>query len=160
MYYGEIIKTDLCNGEGIRTTIFVSGCTLNCEGCFNKKSQNFRYGKEYTEETEKLLLELVGRENCSGLSICGGDPLERKNQETVLGLVRKVREVYGSSKTIWLWTGRTYDEAMQDETNRKIIELIDVLIDGRFRKELADKSLVWRGSSNQKIIRLTPVGNK
>jgi anaerobic ribonucleoside-triphosphate reductase activating protein len=157
MYYGEIINTDLCNGEGIRTTLFVSGCTLNCEGCFNKKSQNFRYGREYTKETEEFLLGLIGRKNCSGLSICGGDPFEKQNQKTVLELVRKVREVFEDSKTIWLWTGRTYDEAVQDETNKKIIDLIDILIDGRYCKELADKSLPWRGSSNQKIIHLTPV---
>lgn len=154
MYYGRLIKTDMCNGEGIRVTLFVSGCTLNCPGCFNKESQNFRYGKEYTQETENTIIELLRRDNIAGLSICGGDPLERKNQNEVLKLINRIRTEFGTGKTIWLWTGRTYQEAINDVINKEIIDKIDVLIDGRFIEEMKDKNLLWRGSSNQKIIRL------
>lgn len=157
MYYGRLIKTDMCNGEGIRVTLFVSGCTLNCPGCFNKDSQNFRYGREYTQETEETIIKLLGREHCSGLSICGGDPLEKKNQKDVLSLIKRVRKEFHDQKNIWLWTGRTYEEAISDETNKEIISLIDVLIDGRFIEEKKDKNLLWRGSSNQKIIRLKEI---
>lgn len=157
MYYGRLIKTDMCNGEGIRVTLFVSGCTLNCPGCFNKESQNFRYGKEYTQETEDIIIELLKRAHCSGLSICGGDPLEKKNQNDVLNLVKRVRKEFGDGKTIWVWSGRTYQEAVSDDVNKMIIDNIDVLIDGRFVEELKDKNLLWRGSSNQKIIRLKEI---
>lgn len=151
MYYSKIIYEDVVNGDGLRTTLFVSGCTLNCKGCHNKQSQNFRFGELYTEQTKNKIIESLNNEYVDGLSISGGDPLEPKNFKDVLELCKSVKEVY-PSKTIWVWTGRTIEEIL-DTDSKAVLQYIDVLVDGRYIEEYKNSSLLYRGSSNQRVLR-------
>lgn len=151
MYYSKIIYEDVVNGDGLRTTLFVSGCTLNCKGCHNKQSQNFRFGELYTEQTKNKIIESLNNEYVDGLSISGGDPLEPKNFKDVLELCKSVKEVY-PYKTIWVWTGRTIEEILDTDAN-VVLQYIDVLIDGRYVEEYKNSSLLYRGSSNQRVLR-------
>ena len=151
MYYSKIIYEDVVNGDGLRTTLFVSGCTLNCKGCHNKQSQNFRFGELYTEQTKNKIIESLNNEYVDGLSISGGDPLEPKNFKDVLELCKSVKELY-PNKTIWLWTGRTIEEILDTDT-KAVLQYIDVLIDGRYVEEYKNSSLLYRGSSNQRVLR-------
>ena len=104
MYYGEIKKCDIANGEGVRVSLFVSGCTHHCPGCFNADTWNFKYGSEYTDQTEKEILEALSPSYINGLTLLGGEPFEPENQKTLVGLLRKVRESY-PEKNIWCYTG-------------------------------------------------------
>ena len=151
MYYSKIIYEDVVNGDGLRTTLFVSGCTLNCKGCHNKQSQNFRFGELYTEQTKNKIIESLNNEYVDGLSISGGDPLEPKNFKDVLELCKSVKELY-PNKTIWLWTGRTIEEILDTDT-KAVLQYIDVLVDGRYIEECKNSSLLYRGSSNQRVLR-------
>lgn len=151
MYYSKIIYEDVVNGDGLRTTLFVSGCTLNCKGCHNKQSQNFRFGELYTEQTKNKIIESLNNEYVDGLSISGGDPLEPKNFKDVLELCKSVKELY-PNKTIWLWTGRTIEEILDTDT-KAVLQYIDVLVDGRYIEEYKNSSLLYRGSSNQRVLR-------
>ena len=156
MYIAQINPCDTCNGTGFRTSVFISGCTLACDGCFNKEAWNFRYGKEYDWKMDEYIKECVGKPYIDGLSVLGGDPLERKNVAEVYNLCKEIKQMY-PNKTIWLWSGRTLEEIQENPIACYILDVIDVLIDGRFVKELKDESLMWRGSSNQRIIKLTEI---
>lgn len=147
MFYSDLIFLDTANGPGFRTSLFVSGCTLRCEGCFNQAAQNFRNGQVYTQEVEDKIIRSLMKKHVRGLSLLGGDPLEPKNFETVLQLCRNVK-IMLPEKDIWLWTGRTYEEIQPT-----ILETVDIIIEGRFVLSLKDESLLYRGSSNQKILR-------
>ena len=151
MNYGNIKFYDIANGEGIRTSLFVSGCTNHCQGCFNEEAQDFNYGQSYTSETEQTILEQVSKPYVAGLSILGGDPLCQTSEGKLdlLSLITKVRSLH---KTIWLWTGFTWEEAITDVMNRGIFTLCDVVVDGPFIKSQKDLTLAFRGSSNQRII--------
>ena len=157
MYYGEIKKCDIANGEGVRVSLFVSGCTHHCKGCFNSDTWDFCYGKEYTSETEAYILELMNKPYIKGFSLLGGEPFEPCNQRAVLPLLRKIKELY-PSKNIWCYTGYLFDKELLSESRARceatdaMLELIDVLVDGRFVEELKDISLAYKGSSNQRII--------
>lgn len=157
MYYGEIKRNDIANGEGVRVTLFVSGCTNHCKGCFQPQTWDFCYGKPFTAETEELIIKALEPAHINGLTLLGGDPFEPKNQRDLLGFVKRVREIY-PGKTIWAFTGFTYEELKTDgsysrcEATDEMLDLIDILVDGRFVEELKDISLVFRGSSNQRII--------
>lgn len=148
MYYGSIKKLDCANGKGIRTTLFVSGCTHKCEGCFNEASQDFRYGKEWTKEVEDKFIGYAKSPKVTGVSILGGEPLQQG--EVMLNLVRRLREEV--DKPIWMWTGYTWDEIQVNLLRRKIVEQVDVLIDGRFELDKRDLNLKYKGSSNQRVI--------
>lgn len=148
MNYSGIIFNDTANGEGFRTTLFVSGCSLNCEGCHNKEEQDFNYGTPYTEETEQKILDSLAPNYINGLTLSGGHPLEPQNIEVVTSLCKKVKKLY-PYKTIWLYTGWQYENIKDFE----IIRYVDVIVDGSFDIKLADPSLAFRGSSNQRIIR-------
>lgn len=148
MNYSGIIFNDTGNGEGFRTTLFVSGCSLNCPGCHNIKEQNFNYGDLYTERVEQAILNSLAPIYIDGLTISGGHPLEPQNIETVANLCKRVKETY-PFKTIWLYTGWEYEQVK----NFEVMKYVDVVVDGRFIKGLADPSLAFRGSSNQRIIR-------
>lgn len=157
MYYGEIKKSDIANGEGVRVTLFVSGCTNCCKGCFQPETWDFNYGKPFTQETEETILKALEPSYINGLTLLGGDPFEPRNQRDLLPFVKKVRALY-PNKTIWAFSGFTYEELKTDgsyprctETD-ELLELLDILVDGRFVEELKDISLVFRGSSNQRII--------
>lgn len=160
MYYGEIKKTDIADGEGVRVSLFVSGCRIHCKGCFNPMTWDFCYGKLFTEETEKEILEALGKEYISGLTVLGGEPFEEDNQRILVPFLEKVRAAY-PQKTIWCYTGYVYDVDLLPEKGKKHIEvtekmlsMIDVLVDGPFIIEEKDPTLAFRGSRNQRILRL------
>lgn len=165
MYYANIKYMDVSNGEGIRTSLFVSGCKNRCKGCFNPCTWDFLYGEKYTKEVEDKIIESIKPDMISGLSILGGDPMEIENQPTVLELINRFRIEFGNTKNIWLWTGYIYDFDLVENAFHKgrryldyvtdeILKEIDVIIDGPFIEDLKDLNLKWRGSSNQRIINL------
>ena len=147
MKYASIRNLDIANGDGVRCTIFVSGCEHRCKNCFNPETWNFDYGKEFTEDTLQLLLDLAKPSHISGLSILGGEPLHPRNRQTVLELVKQFKSVY-PEKTIWLWTGFLWEDVAPDLVDSGI----DVVVDGQFKEELKDLRLKYRGSSNQRVI--------
>lgn len=157
MNYAAIKKTDVANGPGIRVSLFVSGCRHGCKGCFNREAWSFEYGKPYTEETEKEILEALKPSYIRGLSLLGGEPFDPANRDTVLSLVQSVREYY-PEKDIWCYTGYEYDRELLSfaaEGQRSVEALlrgIDVLVDGRFVEERKNLRLAFRGSENQRII--------
>lgn len=141
----------MVNGEGIRVSLFVSGCSFNCPGCFNKEAQNYKYGQEFTEKTLFELTNLLYKDNIKGLSILGGEPLNPANYGEVYDICKHVKTVI-PDKDIWVWTGYEYDDIVKGEWD--IFKYIDVLVDGRFVQSLKDPSLPWRGSSNQRVIQI------
>ena len=157
MHYGEIKKCDIANGEGVRVSLFVSGCTHHCPGCFNQDTWDFSYGKEYTDETEQEIIEALSPDYINGLSLLGGEPFEPQNQKVLVQLLRKVREQY-PQKTIWCYSGYLFDRELLSESRARceytdeMLSMIDILVDGRFVEKLKDIRLVFRGSSNQRII--------
>ncbi len=157
MYYGEIKKCDIANGEGVRVSLFVSGCTHHCPGCFNQDTWEFDYGKEYTQETEKEILEALAPSYINGLSLLGGEPFEPQNQKVLISLLRKVKERY-PEKDIWCYSGYLFDKELLSESRARceytdeMLSMLDVLVDGRFVEALKDIRLVFRGSSNQRVI--------
>ena len=157
MYYGEIKKCDIANGEGVRVSLFVSGCTHHCPGCFNQDTWAFDYGREYTEETEEEILNALAPDYINGLSLLGGEPFEPQNQEVLVGLLRKVKERY-PKKNIWCYSGYLFDKELLGESRARcrytdeMLSMIDILVDGRFVEALKDIRLVFRGSSNQRVI--------
>jgi len=158
MHYGNIKLNDIANGEGIRVSLFVSGCTNHCKECFNPETWNFEYGNPYTDETEQFILDNLNSNFVNGLTLLGGEPFEPKNQPVLLGLVKKVRALY-PSKTIWAYSGfRFEDELLKEgsypncEYTLELLKNIDILVDGRFDRDLKKITLNFRGSSNQRII--------
>ena len=147
MRYNKIRKMDISNGEGVRVSIFMQGCTFNCKNCFNPETHSFDGGKEFTEDTINRVLELSGNENVEGLSILGGEPLHPKNIEGTTLLSKRFKEKY-PNKNIWVWTGFLF-ENLKD---REVMKYIDVLVDGQYVDELHNPMLKWRGSSNQRVI--------
>ena len=159
MHYGEIKNCDIANGEGVRVSLFVSGCTNRCEHCFQPQTWDFEYGTPFTQETENTLLELLAPSYIRGLTLLGGEPMEPRNQVALLPFVHRVREQY-PDKDIWCFTGFTYEELNCDghyartAVTDELLSMIDVLVDGRYVEALHDISLLFRGSSNQRIIDL------
>jgi anaerobic ribonucleoside-triphosphate reductase activating protein len=149
MRYNTIRQLDIANGPGCRVSLFVQGCSFNCPGCFNAVARDFAGGKEFTDQTLELLLELLKPDHVSGLSILGGEPLHPQNRKATLDLVKQVKEAY-PGKTVWLWTGYSIEEVFEDLVNSEI----DVIVDGRFIEDLKDLRLKYRGSSNQRVIDL------
>ena len=164
MNYATIKKTDVANGPGIRVSLFVSGCTHGCRGCFNKEAWDFHYGEEYTALVEEEILRLLAPDYIRGLSVLGGEPMEPQNREAVLGLLRKVRQRY-PQKDIWCYTGYDYEKdilswAQQQEAVRELLSLIDVLVDGEFVEERKNLRLAFRGSENQRLIDVKESGRQ
>jgi len=147
MRYNKIRKMDISNGPGIRISIFMQGCTFNCKNCFNPDTHDFNGGKEFTEDTINRVIELAKPEHVEGLSILGGEPLHPKNLRGTTELAKKFREIY-PNKSIWVWSGFLFD----DLKDKEIMDYIDVLVDGQFKDELKNYSLLFRGSSNQRVI--------
>ena len=148
MYYGAIKPLDIANGPGCRVSLFVSGCRNHCTGCFQPETWRFDYGQEFGSETLQELLRLLESPQVTGLSILGGDPFEPENRNRVLDICKAVRNRFGSSRTIWVWTGY-YWEDLQDLS---VMKYIDVLVDGPFMREEKDLRLFYRGSRNQRVI--------
>ena len=158
MHYGELKKCDIANGIGVRVTLFVSGCTNHCPDCFQPQTWDFDYGKAFTDETKAEIFAELDKSYVNGLTVLGGEPFEPRNQRELLPLLREVREKY-PDKTIWCFTGfRLEDELLREgsyprcEVTDGMLACIDVLVDGRFVKELKDISLQFRGSRNQRVI--------
>ena len=160
MYYGEIKRCDVANGIGVRVTLFVSGCRNHCKGCFQPETWDFQYGQEFTAETEESILTALEPFFIEGLSVLGGDPMEPQNQRALLPFLRRVKEQY-PNKTIWLYSGFRYDDELLTEGSHprcevtdELLQLLDVLVDGRFVEEQKNISLKFRGSENQRILDL------
>ena len=157
MNYGEIKTCDIANGEGVRVSLFVSGCTHHCKNCFNDVAWDFGYGKPFTEETEEMLLEALEPDFVDGLSLLGGEPFEPQNQRALLPFLKKVRERF-PKKNIWCYTGYLFDKELLGESrarcecNDERLSMIDVLVDGEFVQDLYSVALAFRGSENQRII--------
>ena len=157
MYYGEIKNFDIANGEGVRVSLFVSGCTHHCKNCFNPETWNFDYGQPFTEKTEELILKELAPDYINGLSLLGGEPFEPSNQAVLLPFLRRVKELF-PNKTIWCYSGYLFDKELLSESRARcehtdeMLSLIDVLVDGEFMQELYSITLQFRGSSNQRII--------
>lgn len=151
MNYAQIRRYDTANGEGIRTSVFFSGCTHNCFNCFNKEYQNFKYGNKWTEDEIEKVISYLDEDYVSGLTLLGGEPLQQDKDEMIYFL-KKVRENLSKSKDIWLFSGYTFEEILKSEDMKDVISYVDVLVDGRFMERLKDLTLKFRGSSNQRII--------
>ena len=148
MHYAAYNKYDAANGTGLRASLFVSGCSHQCPGCFNKEAWDFNYGKEFTTEFEDEIIEDLKNEQrpLRGLSILGGEPFDNVNG--LIGLVVRA----SSLKDVWVWSGYTFEEILADKEKKFMLEQIDVLVDGKFIQRLHDPKLRFKGSSNQRII--------
>ncbi len=159
MNYATIKWTDIANGEGVRISLFVSGCTHHCKNCFNEVAWDFAYGQVFDAEIQEKILKELGSSFIAGLSLLGGEPLEPQNQEGLFPFIKKVREAY-PEKSIWCYTGFVLDETdgtlreKQKNTpyTQELISMFDVLVDGPYVEELKDIRLKFRGSSNQRVI--------
>ena len=159
MNYATIKWTDIANGEGVRISLFVSGCTHHCENCFNQVAWDFSYGELFDEKIEAQILKELDSGYIAGLSLLGGEPLEPQNQTALLPFVREVKKRY-PDKPIWCYTGFTLDEKngqlvethKNTSCTKELISHFDVLVDGAFIEELKDIRLKFRGSSNQRVI--------
>lgn len=159
MNYAKINKSDIANGIGVRVTLFVSGCTHYCKGCFNQEAWDFNYGQPFTPDVEDELLEALSPSWINGITLLGGEPMEPQNQRVLLPFLKRVKEKY-PEKTIWCFSGYTLetdllsDSRARCEVTDEMLSLIDVLVDGEFVEELKDISLRFCGSSNQRLIDL------
>lgn len=157
MNYADIKQYDVANGPGIRVSVFVSGCTHYCKGCFNAEAWDFHYGHPFTEETVADILRYMEPSYVKGLTVLGGEPMEPQNQPGVLKLLEKVKEAY-PEKSVWLFSGYDYEKdilgRMWDEIpeTKHILSYVDVLVDGEFVEELKNLALRFKGSSNQRTI--------
>ena len=153
MNYATLRKYDVANGEGIRTTIFCTGCEHYCKGCFNEDLWSFSSGKLFTLDTMNALMEYLSDDNVVGMNILGGEPMHPKNIDVITNIIYESKRIY-PNKTIWLWSGYKLEELAErkDSNTQKALELIDVLVDGKFELENRNINLKYRGSSNQRVI--------
>lgn len=157
MHYGEIKNFDIANGDGVRVSLFVSGCTNHCENCFQPQTWDFCYGNPFTAETEQSIMDMLAPAYINGLTVLGGEPFEPQNQRALLPFLQRVHAQY-PDKTIWMFSGFTWEEMHTKdahpccEVTKDILSLIDVLVDGRYVEALHNISLRFRGSSNQRLI--------
>ena len=157
MNYCNIKNCDISNGVGVRVSLFVSGCRNHCKNCFQPETWDFNYGDEFTAETEEKILKMLVPSYIHGLTVLGGEPMEPENQKELLPFLKKVKADY-PDKTIWLFTGFTFEELCDSSCRAKteftdeILSTLDVLVDGRFVEEKKNISLRFRGSENQRII--------
>jgi anaerobic ribonucleoside-triphosphate reductase activating protein len=159
MYYSGIKKSDIANGEGIRTSLFVSGCRNRCKNCFNPETWSFTYGAPFDRAVAEDILSTFESPFIAGLTVLGGEPMEPENQRDLLPFLEEFKQKY-PSKTLWLYTGNTYEELTSGVGNHfkcteytaRILDLVDILVDGRFEEENKSLGLRFRGSSNQRVI--------
>lgn len=159
MNYADIKRCDVANGLGVRTSLFVSGCTHHCKGCFNSETWDFQYGNPFTDAQIEEILENLKPSHIAGLTVLGGEPFEPQNQPDVLKTVKRVKEVY-PDKDIWVYSGYLFDRDIlgkmckESDVTKELITYIDVLVDGEFIEEKKNLKLVFRGSENQRIIKV------
>ena len=159
MNYGAIKKIDVANGEGVRVSLFVSGCRNACKGCFQPETWNFHFGNVFSAETEEEIIKALEPDHISGLSLLGGEPFEEENQAVLAPFCEKIKEIY-PTKNIWCWTGYIYDKDLikggrkYTEFTDRLLNCIDVLVDGPFIEEKKNLMLEFRGSENQRILKL------
>lgn len=159
MNYADIKQYDVANGPGIRISLFVSGCTHHCKECFNPETWDFNYGKPFTEETIDTIIEYMSPDFIKGLTLLGGDPLEMPNQAPLIPLLKRVKEIY-PDKDIWCFTGYDFEKDivgnMYDNwpDTKELLSYIDVIVDGEFMLEQKDMNLHFKGSANQKTIKV------
>lgn len=159
MNYASIKKYDIANGEGVRTTLFVSGCRNRCEGCFQPETWAFDYGSPFTDEVADGIIKTLGEPMVKGLTVLGGEPMEPENQEGLLPFLRRVKKTY-PDKSVWLYTGNLYEELIGERGSHpkhlpitnELLSYVDILVDGRFEKSRHRLGLRFRGSDNQRII--------
>ena len=157
MNYCNIKNCDIADGPGVRVTLFVSGCRNKCKGCFQPETWSFDYGQEFTKEVEGQIIEMLSPDYITGLTLLGGEPWEPENQRGLLSFVKRVKETY-PDKTIWSYTGYVLENLLTEgshprcEVTDELLSYLDVLVDGKFVEELKDIRLLFRGSSNQRLI--------
>lgn len=151
MKYAKIRKMDISNGEGVRVSLFVQGCSFHCKNCFNQETWDFNGGKEFTTAEIQKIIELANKDYIAGLSVLGGEPLHPNNIESVSMLCQYFKFKY-PKKSIWVWTGFKYEDILKMGKNYNIFGYIDVLVDGQFEEDKKDLTLKWRGSANQRVI--------
>jgi len=159
MYYGNIKKTDIADGPGVRVSLFVSGCTHCCKGCFNSETWDFKYGRPFTEETAEVIIKAMAPSHIAGFTVLGGEPFEPSNQKELAPLLKRIRETY-PEKDIWCYSGYLLDEELlkpsraRCEYTDEMLRYIDVLVDGEFVQEKRNLMINYRGSTNQRIIKV------
>lgn len=159
MNYGAIKKTDVADGSGVRVSLFVSGCRNHCPGCFQPETWNFDFGQPFTQETENEIIKALEPSFITGFSLLGGEPFEQENQEVLAPFLEKIKQIY-PKKDIWCWTGYVLEKDLQEGCRKhtsftdRMLACIDVLIDGPFIQEQRNLMLEFRGSENQRIIKL------
>ena len=157
MNYVDIKYCDVANGEGVRVSLFVSGCTHHCKECFNKEAWDFHYGNPFTQKEIDRILEYLKPNYIAGLSLLGGEPMEPVNQEGILPLLRVVKQTY-PEKNIWCYTGYLFDKDVLDkmckesEVTKEIVSYLDIVVDGEFMIDRKNLKINFRGSDNQRII--------
>lgn len=154
MNYAKIYKADIANGEHFRVSLFVSGCSRNCKGCFNKEAQDPEFGKPFDEEAKQKIFNELKHDWCKGLSLLGGEPLSKlsDNRVQVIAFAKEVKEKF-PEKDIWCWSGYTFEEIKADDSMKDILKYVDVLVDGPFIEDQKDLSIPFRGSRNQRILK-------
>lgn len=157
MNYASILKCDTANGNGFRVSLYVSGCRRKCPGCHNPEAQDSAFGKRFDERARQKIFNELEKPYCKGLSLLGGEPMSvcGDNRATVIALCKEVKERF-PEKDIWMWTGYTYEELLADEMAREIFSHIDYVVDGPYIEAQRDLSLAFRGSANQRILKLHP----
>lgn len=157
MNYGNIKYNDIANGEGVRVSLFVSGCTHHCKNCFNPETWDFNYSKPFTKEIEDNIISALAPDHINGLTLLGGEPMEPANQKALLDFVKRVKSIY-PNKTIWCYSGYLFDTELLSESRahcpwtKELLSYIDILVDGEFKEDLKDITLRFKGSSNQRVI--------
>ena len=157
MNYATIKNCDIANGPGVRVSLFVSGCTHRCKGCFNEVAWDFDYGQPFTQDTVDDILTMLAPEYVKGITLLGGEPFEPQNQPAILGLLRQVKKQY-PDKSVWAFSGYLFDKDILAgrlgpwEITKEYLNYVDVLVDGPFVESMKDLNLRFRGSSNQRII--------
>ena len=156
MHYGKINKCDIANGEGIRVSLFVSGCRNRCKGCFQPETWDFNHGNKFTDATVTEIFAAVDNPSVRGLTILGGEPMEPENQAELLPFLRRFKDKF-PHKTVWIYTGNSYEQLMGEHRNHtehteELLSFVDILVDGRFIEEEKSLGLRFRGSENQRVI--------
>ena len=158
MNYSKLITYDICNGKGWRVTLFVSGCKRNCKGCFNPQSHDPCYGKPFTNDVKQLIFNELDKDTIDGLSVLGGEPMSvlSDNRKQVIQLCKEVKEKY-PNKDIWMWSGYTYEELLNNEDTKDIFKYIDILVDGPYDETRKNPNAEFKGSDNQRILNIKEI---